>query len=171
MRADNSRHVIAAAQRRAEQTRQRAVAALRRMDAAGQRISFDSVSREAGVSRSWLYAQQDLRAEIQRLRARHPATAPAPAPPQRQRASDPSLLRRLEAATARIRRVEADNLQLRDALARALGERRSAEVLGQVTGRDTPKSTPPKLIGPADRASRIAPSTTPSASNHRRSQP
>jgi Family of unknown function (DUF6262) len=148
MRADNSRHVIAAAQRRAEQTRQRAVAALRRMDAAGQRISFDSVSREAGVSRSWLYAQQDLRAEIERLRARHPATAPAPAPPQRQRASDPSLLRRLEAATARIRRVEADNLQLRDALARALGERRSAEVLGQVTGRDTPKSTPPKLIGP-----------------------
>ena len=148
MRADNSRHVIAAAQRRAEQTRQRAVAGLRRMDAAGQRISFDSVSREARVSRSWLYAQQDLRAEIERLRARHPATARAPVPPQRQRASDPSLLRRLEAATARIRRVEADNLQLRDALARALGERRSAEVLGQVTGRDTPKSTPPKLIGP-----------------------
>ncbi len=147
MRADNSRHVIAAAQRRAEQTRQRAVAALRRMDAAGQRISFDSVSREAGVSRSWLYAQ-DLRAEIERLRARHPATAPAPVPPQRQRASDPSLLRRLEAATARIRRLEADNQQLRDALARALGERRRAGVLGQVSGRDTPKSAPPKLIGP-----------------------
>src|SRR6266567_1474677 len=128
MRADNSRHVIAAAQRRAEQTRQRAVAALRRMDAAGQRISFDSVSREAGVSRSWLYAQ-DLRAEIERLRARHPATAPAPVPP-------------------RIRRLEADNQQLRDALARALGERRRAGVLGQVSGRDTPKSAPPKLIGP-----------------------
>ena len=41
MRADNSRHVIAAARRRAEQTRGRAVAALRRMDATGQRISFD----------------------------------------------------------------------------------------------------------------------------------
>ena len=76
MRADNSRHVIAAAHRRAEQTRQRAVTALRRMDGTGQRITFDAVSRAAGVSRSWLYAQQDLRAEIQRLRQRHPATPP-----------------------------------------------------------------------------------------------
>ena len=42
MRADNSRHVIAAAHRRAEQTRQRAVTALRRMDGTGQRITFDA---------------------------------------------------------------------------------------------------------------------------------
>ena len=81
MRADNSRHVTAAARRRAEQTRERAVAALRRMDATGQRISFDAVARHAGVSRSWLYTQDDLRAEIERLRQRHPAASPAP--PQR----------------------------------------------------------------------------------------
>lgn len=131
MRADNSQHVIAAARRRAQQTRQRAIAALRRMDATGQRITFDAVSREAGVSRSWLYAQDDLRAQIERLRQRHPAPSPAPVPPQRQRASDASLLRRLEAATDRIRRLEADNQQLRDALARALGERRAGRVRGE----------------------------------------
>ena len=148
MRTDNSRHVIAAARRRAEQTRQRAVTALRRMDATGQRITIDAVSRAAGVSRSWLYAQPDLRAEIERFRQRHPATPPRPVPPQRQRASDTSLLRRLEAATARIHRLEADNQQLRDALARALGERRAIEVLGQVNGRDTPKKNSPKIIGP-----------------------
>jgi hypothetical protein len=148
MQADNSRHVIAAAHRRAEQTRQRAVTALRRMDATGQRITFDSVSRAAGVSRSWLYAQQDLRTEIERLRQRHPATPPPQLPPQRQRASDTSLLRRLEAATARIRHLEADNQQLRDALARALGERRATEVLGKMHGRDTPKTNSPKIIRP-----------------------
>ena len=148
MRADNSHHVIAAAHRRAEQTRQRAITALRRMDATGQRITFDAVAREARVSRSWLYAQQDLRAEIQRLRQRHPATPPPQVPPQRQRASDTSLLRRLEAATARIRHLEADNQQLRDALARALGERRTMEVLGQMNGRDTPKRNSPKITGP-----------------------
>jgi hypothetical protein len=148
MRADNSRHVIAAARRRAEQTRERAIAALRRMDATGQRITFDAVSRAAGVSRSWLYAQQDLRAEIQQLRQRHPATPPPQVPPQRQRASDTSLLRRLEAATARIRRLETDNQHLRDALARALGERRATEVIGQRNGRDTPKKNSPKIIGP-----------------------
>lgn len=148
MRTDNSRHVIAAARRRAEQTRQRAVAALRRMDATGQPITFDAVARQAGVSRSWLYAQDDLRAEIERLRQRHPAAPPAPVPPVRQQASASSLLRRLEAATARIRRLETDNQQLRDALARALGERRAIEVLGQVNGRDTPKKNSPKIIGP-----------------------
>jgi uncharacterized protein DUF6262 len=148
MRADNSRHVIAAAARRAEQTRQRAIAALRRMDATGQRITFDAVAREARVSRSWLYAQDDLRAEIERLRQRNPAVPSASAPPQRQRASDSSLLRRLEAATARIRHLEADNQQLRDALARALGERRTADVLAPKNDRDTPKGNPPKIIGP-----------------------
>jgi Family of unknown function (DUF6262) len=142
MRADNSRHIVAAARRRAEQTRQRATAALRQMDATGQRISFDAVARKAGVARSWLYTQQDLRAEIERLRQRHPATAPAP-PPQRQRASDPSLLRRLEVATARIRHLEADNQRLRDALACALGERRAVGVLGQASS-DTPKGNSPE---------------------------
>ena len=148
MRGDNSHHVIAAAHRRAEQTRQRAVNALRRMDGTGQRITFDAVSRAAGVSRSWLYAQDDMRAEIDRLRQRHPATPPPQVPPSRQRASDTSLLRRLEAATARIRHLETDNQQLRDALARALGERRALEVLGEMNGRDTPKRNSPKIIGP-----------------------
>jgi hypothetical protein len=147
MRADNSHHVIAAARRRADQTRQRAIAALQRMDATGQRITFDAVARQAGISRSWLYAQDDLRAQVERLRQRHPAGTSA-LPPQRQRASDTSLLRRLEAATARIRRLEADNQQLRDALARALGQSRVTEVTGQNHHRDTPSKNPPKTIGP-----------------------
>ena len=148
MRADNTRYVIQAAQHRAQQTRQRAVTTLRRMDAAGQRITFDAVSREAGVSRSWLYAQDDLRAEIERHRQRHPAAPAVPVPPARQQASASSLLRRLEAATARIRHLEADNQQLRDALARALGERRAADVLRQDGYRDTPRRNSPEITRP-----------------------
>lgn len=52
MRADNSHHIVAAARRRATATRRRATAALRRMDNAGQPISFDALAREAKVSRS-----------------------------------------------------------------------------------------------------------------------
>jgi hypothetical protein len=114
------------------------------MDATGQRVTFDAVAREAGVSRSWLYSQDDLKAEIERLRSRHPAGQSARVPPQRQRASDASLLRRLEAATARIRKLEADNQHLRDGLARALGERRAAQILGQTT---SPVGNT-KLLGP-----------------------
>src|SRR6476646_7046886 len=109
MPADNSRHLRAAAQRRAEQTRRRAVAALRRMDAVGAPVTLDGLAREAGVSRSWLYTQHDLRLDIERRRSRYrPASAQAAVPPERQRASDASLLRRLEAATERIRRLEHD---------------------------------------------------------------
>ena len=103
-----SHHLIDAARRRAQATRRRAVAALRRMDTSGLPVTFDALAREAGVSRSWLYSQPDLRAEVERLRDR-PRPPPAGAVPDRQRASDASLLRRLEVATQRIRELETDN--------------------------------------------------------------
>lgn len=135
MRADNSGHIIAAARRRAVDARRRAAAALRRMDASGQRVTFSTVAAAAGVSRSWLYAQDDLRGQIERLRARQqPATASPPVP-DRQRATSASLLRRLEAATARIRALEAQNRQLRDALERALGEQRAAAIVASAATR------------------------------------
>lgn len=148
MRADNSHHVVASARRRAEQTRERAVAALRRLDATGQTINFDTVAKEAGVSRSWLYTQDDLRAEIERLRERRSLTQPPATIPDRQRASDASLLRRLEAANARIRTLHNENQQLRDALAKALGDRRTADIHGELRDRDTPKRSATKTIDP-----------------------
>jgi hypothetical protein len=124
MRADNSRHIIAAAQRRREYTRAKAIQALSALDAAGQPVTYQTVAQHAGVSRSWLYAQPDLRTEIDRLRTAH-RRAPASPVPAHQRATDTSLLRRLEAANQRIRQLTAENRELRDQLAHALGEQRS----------------------------------------------
>ncbi len=123
MRSDNSHHVIAAARQRSQATKRRAVAALRRIDNAGTPINFDIVAREANVSRSWLYNQPDLRAEIERLRGRQRPTTRSV--PDRQRATDASLRQRLQVATDRIRQLETDNHRLRHALAEALGERRA----------------------------------------------
>ncbi|WP_265584003.1 DUF6262 family protein [Streptomyces chromofuscus] len=88
---------------------------MRRMDAIGTTITFETVAREAGVSRSWLYNQPELRVEIERLRARHrvPTTRPVP---DRQRASDAPLLRRLETVTKRNQQLETENRELREAL-------------------------------------------------------
>jgi hypothetical protein len=116
------------------------------MDNAGQPISFDAVSREAKVSRSWLYNQPDLRTEIERLRdKRSPSPAVRPVP-DRQRASDASLRRRLEIATQRSRELEAENQQLREALALALGEQRTAAIVDN--SHDTPKRKSRAVIGP-----------------------
>ncbi|NOJ61656.1 DUF6262 family protein [Arthrobacter sp. 260] len=148
MRSDNSSYLLAAARDRALQTRKRALRALQRLDTAGTPATFESVAAEAGVSRSWLYTQPDLRAEIQQRRARHQPSPPLPLTPQRQRASDASLLRRLEAATERLRRLEEDNRLLRDALAEALGAARTNRILGPGTSRDTPGRQATKTIGP-----------------------
>lgn len=127
MRADNTRHIIAAARQRREFTRAKAIQALRTLDAAGTPVTFEAVAQAAAVSRSWLYAQPDIRAEIERLRvSRRPVAAKAI--PARQRSSDASLLRRLEAANQRARRLAEENRELRDQLARVLGEQRAAAV-------------------------------------------
>lgn len=139
MRADNSRHIIAAARRRGEYTRAKAIQALRTLDAQGEPVTFQTVAQYAGVSRSWLYAQSDLRAEIDRLRGVYRRASASPVPP-RQRASDTSLLRRLEAALQRIRQLSEENRQLREHLAQALGQRRTSHSVGGRAG-DTGERT------------------------------
>ena len=123
MRPDNTAPIIAAARRRRELTRARAIQALRELDRAGTPVTFAAVAGQAGVSRSWLYAQDDIREQIRRLRD---ATRQAPAPPipASQRASDISRLRRLEAAHQQIRELRDERDRLRQALARALGDQR-----------------------------------------------
>ncbi|MFI6536626.1 DUF6262 family protein [Nonomuraea sp. NPDC050547] len=122
MRADNSHHLVAAAKQRSRSTREKATRALRRLDATGRPITIETVAREAGVSRSWLYARADLRAEIERLRSsntNNPVQIPV-----RQRASDAPLRRRLEAVNERLRDLTAENRELREQLAALLGELR-----------------------------------------------
>jgi hypothetical protein len=123
MRPDTTAPIIAAAQRRHELTRAKAIQALRELDHAGTPVSFAAVADAAGVSRSWLYAQDDLREEITRLRETT-QRAPASPIPATQRAGDASLLRRLAAAHDQIRALRAERDKLRHQLARALGDQR-----------------------------------------------
>jgi hypothetical protein len=124
MRPDNTQHLVTAAKRRHELTRAKAIRALRELDRAGTPVTFETLARTADVSRSWLYTQPDIRAEIQRLRdtTRRASSTPIPAT---QRASDSSLLRRLQTANERNRTLAEENQRLRRQLAQALGQRRT----------------------------------------------
>jgi Family of unknown function (DUF6262) len=123
MHPDNTAPIIAAAKQRRELTRAKAIQALRELDRTGAPITFQTVAHTAGVSRSWLYSQTDIRTEIERLRD---ATRRAPAPPipATQRTSQMSALTRLEAALQRNRELSQENQRLRRQLAQALGELR-----------------------------------------------
>jgi hypothetical protein len=126
MRPDNSRHLVTAARQRHELTRAKAIRAIRELDRAGNiPITFESVARTAEVSRSWLYTQPDLRAEIQRLRATTAAAKATPTVPDRQRASVESLRRRLATIQERNRQLAEEIERLRHQLAVNLGEQRT----------------------------------------------
>ena len=87
-------------------------------------VTFTAVADAAGVSRSWLYNQPDLRDTITGLR-HNGNTAPATVTPAAQRATTDSLRQRLDAARDEIARLRAENATLRDQLARSLGEQRT----------------------------------------------
>jgi hypothetical protein len=147
MRPDNTAGIITAARRRRELTRAKALHALRELDRTGTPVTFDAVARAAGISRSWLYGETDMRAEIQRLRQ---ATRRAPDPPisTTQRASDASLLARLRAATDRNRTLAEENQRLRRQLAQALGEQRTAAGRQKPTSNGEPRRRGSVTIGP-----------------------
>ena len=73
---------------RHELARSKAIRAVRELDTAGTTVTFESVARAAGMSRSWLYTQPDIRDEVLRLRglgrrapgtpARHTTAAATP---------------------------------------------------------------------------------------------
>jgi hypothetical protein len=126
MPADNTRYLITTAKQWHERTRSKVIQALRELDSTGAVVTFQTVAQKASVSRSRLYTQPDVRAEIERLRTTaRPITAPSV--PARQRSSDASLRRRLEAANSRNRQFAEENSRLRRQLAETLGRLRLAD--------------------------------------------
>lgn len=115
--ADNTRYLREATSRRHDETVRRAKKALRDAARAGAPISFRSIAAAAGVSKSWLYTQDDIRTEIERLRS-VTGRSRAPAVPLRDRATEASLVRRVESLTDDNQRLQNLVVQLRDELQR-----------------------------------------------------
>jgi Family of unknown function (DUF6262) len=117
--ADNSRYLAEASRRRHDEARDRAARAIDAAAARGTAVTVSGIAAAAGVSRSWLYTQDDLRAAIAELMKRRPgrrrgqrriaAPAPRSIPGQRKklREDNTDLRRRLEAAHGEIRRLRA----------------------------------------------------------------
>lgn len=121
-RADNSAFLTQASARRHQAALLAAHHALEQLQRQGQPVSFSTVAQSAGVSRGWLYRQDQIRDLISRQRALQP---PAPRRVTAQRATTDSLRQRLDAARAEITRLRAENRTLRDQLARHLGLQRT----------------------------------------------
>ena len=113
-----------AAQARHEATLRRAKNALQSMTRRGEPVTFRRVAETAGVSRSWLYRQQELREEINRLR--HRSQGRPGLLPTAERATADSLRQQMRTYRAEITRLQTENHELREELARRLGADRAA---------------------------------------------
>jgi hypothetical protein len=115
-----------AAQARHEATLRRAKNALQSMTRRGEPVTFRRVAETAGVSRSWLYRQQELREEINRLR--HRSQGRPGLLPSAERVSVDSLRQQMRTYRDEITRLQTENQELREELARRLGADRVAAV-------------------------------------------
>jgi hypothetical protein len=120
------RSLAEAAARRTLDAEQRVRATVRQLDADGAAVSFAAVAEHARVSRAFLYAHSDLRAEIEALRSID--TAAPVRLPVRQRASDASVRARLRAALDENQRQRDELAALREELALAHGRVRELEL-------------------------------------------
>lgn len=84
----------------------------------GSHTSCAAIAKEAGVSRSWLYTQQDLVTSIRQLQNRQPSNQRTGSQP----ASIASIQRRLDVALARIKQLRTENSDLSTRLEMAYGE-------------------------------------------------
>lgn len=129
MRVDNSRHLTAAAARRGQDTMDRAQTAIQRLRQTQGILTVAEFCRAARVSRSWLYTQPALLQELARAR---PATRPTEL--SAERATDQSLLNRLQAAHQRNRELTAEITELREQIAILYGRLREHDLRGTATG-------------------------------------
>ena len=152
-RADNSAYLAQANARRHQAALAAARHAIEQLQREGKAINYTTVARTAGVSRPWLYRQNQIRDLISQLREQRPAAALTA-----QRASTNSLRQRLDTARAEITRLRAENRSLRDQIARQLGLQRTQHATSQPLGHDDghppkpPRQHVPAAKMPSDQA-------------------
>ena len=122
-----------AAGRRSERARERVRKAIARLERDGEPVTFQSVARQAGVSRQFLYAAGALRGEIERLRSAQLERGDTQLPAA-ERASEASLKARNQMLLEENRRLRDEVAGLHEELAGAWGDLRGLHRQRQRTG-------------------------------------
>jgi len=109
-----------AAQDRHDARAARAEVALEALRHQGRPVSFGQLAKAAGVARSWLYRQLELREKV--MSCEGGATARGQPGQDQQRPGADSLRQQLHVYREELARVRAENTALKEQLARQLGQ-------------------------------------------------
>jgi hypothetical protein len=113
VRKTNTEGIKKAAQAKREEALERTNAAIRQLIKEGKEVSFSSVSEAANVSRAWLYKNESIRAQVENLRNQSTSTKKVPS---KLKASDSSKNTLIKMLKERTKKLERENLALRNQL-------------------------------------------------------
>lgn len=98
------------AQMRSQEAKRRTEEGIRQLIKDKKPISFKTVAEISGVSRAWLYQQDDIRARIEHLRSQQSTRKSVPIEQKATRSSNTAVVRTLK---ERVKKVQAENHELR----------------------------------------------------------
>ena len=111
----NTTEIVRLAKQKSKKTREKAIS---KFSIEGKVINFNSIAKEANVSKSWLYKEHDIRQRIESLRERQ-ITANVVSKPKKSSRSEEILIKTLK---RRVMELEKENKKLQNQIQKLYGD-------------------------------------------------
>src|SRR5699024_4544625 len=106
------------AKQKSQKTREKVDNAISKFSIEGKAINFNSIAKEANVSKSWLYKEHDIRQRIESLRERQ-ITSNVVSKPKKISRSEENLIKILK---RRVMELEKENKKLQNQIQKLYGD-------------------------------------------------
>lgn len=114
----NTDEIVRLAKLKSKKTRENVEKAISKLSLNGEKINFNKVAKEAKVSKSWLYKEQDIRQRIESLRKQQ-KTENVISKPKKSSRSEEVLIKTLK---TRVKELEEENIRLRNQIQKLYGD-------------------------------------------------
>lgn len=114
----NTEEIVRLAKQKSRRTRENVDKVISKLSLEGKTINFNTVAKEANVSKSWLYKEHDIRQRIESLRERQ-ITSNVVSKPKKSSRSEEILIKTLK---RRVMELEKENKKLQNQIQKLYGD-------------------------------------------------
>ena len=114
----NTTEIVRLAKQKSQKTSEKVDKAISKFSIEGKAINFNSIAKEANVSKSWLYKEHDIRQRIESLRERQ-ITSNVVSKPKKSSRSEEILIKTLK---RRVMELEKENKKLQNQIQKLYGD-------------------------------------------------
>ncbi|CAC7153108.1 transposase [Staphylococcus aureus] len=114
----NTKEIVRLAKQKSQKTREKVDKAISKLSIEGKTINFNTIAKEANVSKSWLYKEHDIRQRIESLRKRQIASSIV-SKPKKSSLSEEVLIKTLK---RRVMELEKENKKIQNQIQKLYGD-------------------------------------------------